>query len=109
FGEITWEHKIGELMDKLSTTNLSSKLLEMLKIIENCTRCKDNLGKYNLDGFHKSINKIAIRSTKLREGEKWERLKIDSKLTEIDGELNRKVLCENCKVKKLFKILNGLN
>ena len=71
FGEITWKCKIDELIDKLfdslneiinkdynlRTTNLTNKLFETLKIVENCTSCKSELGKYNLDGFHESINK----------------------------------------------------
>ena len=30
--------------------------LETIKIIESCTNCKDNTGKFNLDGVYRSIN-----------------------------------------------------
>ena len=40
------------------TINLLNELFETLKITENCTICKDNTRKLNLDGLSKSINKI---------------------------------------------------
>src|SRR5947208_182637 len=73
FGEVIWKYKIDELINKLhnilnelinrndlsvKTTELSNELLETLKVIEDCTSCKDNTGKCNLDGIHKSINEI---------------------------------------------------
>src|SRR5207244_3877405 len=73
FGEVTWKYKIDELLDKLldslnelinrnhlkvKTAELSNELLETSKILENCTNCKGNTGKYNLDGLHGSINTI---------------------------------------------------
>src|SRR4051794_32936279 len=103
FGEITWKYKIDELINKyfnslneiddkegylttVRTTNLSNELLETLKIIENCTSCKDNLGKLNLDKFHEEINDIEYYLTKLEEEEEEERDVIDKlneKLTRI--------------------------
>ena len=61
FGEIIWKYKIDELIDRLfdslneinnkegltiaKTTNISNELLETLKIIKNCTSCKDKIKK----------------------------------------------------------------
>ena len=58
FGEITWKYKTDELIDKshntlneltirndlVKTIELSNELLETLKIIKNCSSCKDNMG-----------------------------------------------------------------
>ncbi len=83
FGEITWKYEIDELIDKLldslneinnkedclttvRTTNLSNELFETSKILKNCISCKDNLGKYNPDKFHKSINEIECHSRERR-------------------------------------------
>src|SRR5436305_5284334 len=90
FGEITWKCKIDELIDKLldllneiinkegylkivRITKFSNESLETLKIIENCTGCKDNLKKYNLDEFHKLINEIENRLQEEKEKEEKER------------------------------------
>src|SRR6266511_3652883 len=87
------------------TTNLSNELLETLKIIKYCTSCKGNLGKYN-DKFHVSINEIENLLVRL-EKEKEEQRKnnaigeLNDKLIKMDDELNKKVLCENCKGKKI--------
>src|SRR5437016_620932 len=77
--------KEGHLM--VRSTNLSNGLLETLKIIENCTSCKDDRGKYNLDKFHESINEIENFLVELEE-KKEERKKDDRRL--IDKLLNRK-------------------
>ena len=57
FGEVTWKYKFDELINKLNntlnelinksdlsvktTTESSNELLETLKVLENCTSCKD--------------------------------------------------------------------
>ena len=121
FGEVTWKYKIDELMNKLhnslnklinkgysETVNLLSELLETLKTIEDCTSCKDNTGKFNLDKFYEEINKIENHLAELEKvkGE-WEKKKIicelNDELFETDNKLNKDILCESCKkdVKRL--------
>src|SRR6185369_14642793 len=100
FGEITWKYKIDKLINKLldslnelinrndlldKTIELSNELLETLKIIEDCTDCKDNTGKFNLDRCHGLINKIENSLVKL-EKEQEERKRRD-----IISELNKKL------------------
>src|SRR5205085_6848230 len=121
FGEVTWKYKIDELINKLlnslnelinkgysETANLLSELLETLKTIEDCTGCKDNMGKLNLDKFYEEINKIENHLAELEKvkGE-WEKKKIicelNDELFETDSKLNKEILCESCKkeVKRL--------
>src|SRR6266511_2612380 len=89
---------------KVKTTNLSNKLLESLKAIENCFRCRNNI-----DGeFRESINEIEYYLVEL-EGEEEEREKeeitneLNGKLIEMDDELISEILCESCK-KELEKL-----
>src|SRR5439155_18080425 len=85
FGEVTWKYKIDELIDKLfdslnklinknylsvKTTGSLNELLKTLEIMKNCISCKDNTRKYNLDGFHRSINEIGILLIGLEKEEK---------------------------------------
>ena len=91
------------------TTNLSNELLETLKIIENCTGCKDDTGKYYLYRFHELIDKVEYLLTELeKEEQEQEKNKIigrlNRKLIKMDDELNKKVLCESCKGKKIEKL-----
>src|SRR5437660_12388165 len=87
FGEVTWKYKTDELINKLhnilnklinrndmsvKTTELSNEILETLKTIKNCTSCKGNTGKFNLDEFHRSINEIKNYLTELEKEEKKE-------------------------------------
>ena len=112
-------NKLFNILDKINdkgydlitrTTNLSNELLETLKIIENCTGCKDNTGKYNLDEFHKSsINDVENCLDESEKGKEDERViidRLDCKLIEIERELNRKVLCESCKGKRIDKLFD---
>src|SRR4051794_27691735 len=123
FGEITWKYKIDELVDKLfsllneiinkrgcydlRTIYLSNELLETLKILKSCTSCKDNMGKCNLDGFHKEIiNELENWLAELeKEKEEQGRRKIinelNYKLIKVDDELSREVLCRSCKEKEV--------
>ena len=73
----------------VETTRLSNELIETLKIMENCTSCKkyDIKEKY-FDNLHKLINKTV-------------NYKINNELIKKDNELNTKVLCEDCKEKKI--------
>src|SRR5437773_10451698 len=81
----------------VKSTNLSNELLETLKVIENCTSCKDNPGKYNLDEFHKLINKIENYLAELEEGGQGKEdmiRKLNGELIETDYKLSQKLLCE---------------
>ena len=128
FGEITWKYKIDELINKsfdslnviigkdylitVRTINLSNELLETLRIVENCTNCKDNREKweeYNLDEFHELIDEIEICLANLEEeqeeqGKNHMIYELNGKLIEIDDELNKIILCESCKGKEIEKL-----
>ena len=76
FGEITWKYKIDELINKyfdilneinnkesylttIKTTNLSNELFETLKIIENCTSCKDKkIDRNDLDEIENCLAEL---------------------------------------------------
>ena len=116
FKKVTWEYKIDELINKLQNTlnnklinenDLSIKiikslneLLETLKIIENCTNCKDK----KIDG--NNIDKCLAKLEKEEQEEEKEDIigRLFNELNEIDFELNKKVLCESCKGKKISKL-----
>src|SRR5215204_2485804 len=88
----------------VSTTNLSNELLETLKIIENCTSCnKYNIEEKGFDKFHELINEI--ESEKEQEKKKIIIYKLNRRLVKIDHELNKKILCEGCKKKKIRKLI----
>src|SRR2546421_12639536 len=80
---------------------LSNELLETLKILGNCTNCKDNTRKWNLDELHKPINKIKKYLTKKG---KYIIYRLNNELYIIDFKLNRWILCESCKGKKIEKL-----
>jgi len=120
FGEVTWKYNIDELINKLHSTlnelinrndlsvkitELSNELLETLEIIEDCTNCKDNAEKCNLYGIHKLINKIENCLAELEKEEQGKNYELNNnELSKIDFELNKKVLCESCKEKKIEKL-----
>ena len=112
-------NKLINLLNKLTNTsgletktiNLSNKLVETLKIIENCTACKHMRKEYYFDILFYSINEIECRLVKLEEEkEEWKKNsiinKLNDELTEIDDELNEKVLCDDCKEKKIENLIN---
>src|SRR5438132_1431399 len=73
-------------------TSLLNELLETLKIMENCIRCKNNIKEAYFD---KSINEMDFYLVELEKGEREKVVIIDildDKLTEIDDELSRKML-----------------
>src|SRR5437660_815053 len=67
------------------TINLSNELLETLKIVKDCTSCKDKIKR------NKSKKKRLIYG-------------LDGKLTEMDFRLNKWILCRICKRKKIEKL-----
>ena len=111
FKRVTWEYKIDELINKLQNTlnnklinenDLSIKttklllneLLETLKVIENCTSCKDE----KIDG--KYLDKCLAELKKEQRKEKDIINELNNELSKIDFELNKEILCECCKEKK---------
>ena len=117
FGEVIWKYNIDELIDKLldslnelinksysKTTEfeLTNELLGTLKIIENCTNFKDN----NTEKFYlELINVIERFLAELEKKEQKEKSniihKLNNELFETNNRLNKKLLCEGCRGKKL--------
>src|SRR5437016_12819070 len=107
---------IGELINKLQNTlnklinendlsvkiteSLLNELLETLKIIENCTSCKDE----KIDG--KDLDKCLAELEKEEQEEEKEDIigRLFDELDKIDFELNKWILCESCKEKKISKL-----
>ena len=96
----------------VKTTGSPDELFETLEIMKNCTSCKDNARKYNLDEFHRSMNEIENCLAELeKEEQKQGKSNIICWLDRlayiciyIGIELNQKVLCESCKGKKIEKL-----
>src|SRR5689334_11778088 len=96
-------NKLNKLINendlRINTKKLSNELFETLKIIENCTSCKKdektNTYAYYLDKYLAELEK---------EEPRWEIGELNNKLNCIDSELNKKVLCEGCKEKKIGKL-----
>src|SRR5207248_6300508 len=88
---------------RVRTTELSNDTLETLKILENCTGCKDKkIDGNDLDEFYKSANKIENFLAELEKEEQGKKKgNIIDELFEINIRLNKAVLCEGCKVKKI--------
>src|SRR5437660_1725052 len=95
---------LNELIGKNETSirikKLTNELFETLKIIENCTTCKDNIRKDDiyeitniLAGFEKQEKECTIDL-------------LDSQLIDTDFELNKEVLCEECKKIKYNKLVD---
>src|SRR6185295_10603820 len=102
-------NSLNELINKgdvnVRIINLSNELLETLKTIKNCTSCKkdDNLKEKDFDKLHELINEIESKKGE----EKNEIIRtLHGELIDIDDELNRFVLCESCKEKKMENLIN---
>jgi len=98
---------LNELINKgySKTTYLSNELLGTLKIIENCTNFKDN----NTEKFYlELINVIERFLAELEKKEQKEKSniihKLNNELFETNNRLNKKLLCEGCKGKKIKKL-----
>src|SRR5437588_1569837 len=89
----------NDLSDK--TTKLSNELLETTKIIENCTSCcKDK--KIDGNDLDEIKNCLAELEEKEQEREKWKIiLELNDGLFKINIRLNKEILCEGCKEKKI--------
>src|SRR2546421_5217595 len=79
----------------IKTNELLNELLETLKVIENCTSCKDK----ETDG--NDLDKIEKCLAELEEEEEqgWEShfFKLNRVLFRINIRLNKEILCEGCK------------
>ena len=84
--------------------NLSNELYETLKILESCSSCKKYMGRY-IDKFYKPINDIEKFSLE-EEGQKKGKIiyELDCRLAKVDYELNKVILHECCKEKKIDKL-----
>ncbi len=92
----------------IATTKLSNELLEILKVIGNCTICKDKrIDGNNLDKLHKSVSKIEEYLAKLEKEDQEKRNitgKLNCELFGINIILN-KILCKGCCKEKEIKKL----
>ncbi|CAJ0636439.1 9294_t:CDS:2, partial [Entrophospora sp. SA101] len=110
-----------ELLTKLNESNASinsNKLLDTLKIIEDCTGCKKCAQKNYFDLFYESLNKLKKDLEELDKEENEDREaemihKLSGELNELDVEINRIALCHGCQEKNIFnplcKLLTKLN
>src|SRR5437764_5634620 len=82
----------------VKTNELSNELLETLKILENCASCKDK----KIDGIE--LGKCLAELEKQIWRKEHTINKLNSELLRIDFKINKKVLCECCKGKKVDKL-----
>src|SRR6266487_4452185 len=100
------QNALNELINRndlnVKTTELSNELLETTKIIENCTSCKDKkIDGNDLDEIEKCLAELK------KEEQGWERRdELNNELFEINIRLNKEILCEGCKEKKIEKLNN---
>ena len=68
--------------NNLSVRNikLSNELLETLKIIKNCSGCKDKVGKNDNIEFYESINLMEKCLAELEKGEREQEKKVKEQL-----------------------------
>src|SRR4051812_25800498 len=100
--ELLNELIINKAYIDIETIKSSNELLETLKIIENCTSCKEHIIKKIY--FDKLIYKIKSYLIVFEEMEQYIINQLVNELIKINDELNRKVLCECCKEKKIEKL-----
>src|SRR6266511_5817958 len=84
----------------VKTTELSNELLETIKIMKNCTNCKNK----EIDGndFDKIESYLAELEKEKKEREKIYIInKLNDELFKINIRLNKEILCEGCKGKKI--------
>ena len=113
FEKYSWKYKIDEFIIKLQNTlnklinenDLSIKTTELLlnetlKIIENCTSCKDK----KIDGKKLDECLAELEKEEQREKKGYIIHKLKNELKKIDFKLNEKILCKGCKEKKIEKL-----
>ncbi len=106
-------NKDDELDGLVRLGNLSSELIETLKLINSCTDCKKK-HEINNDGLiddlideinnNNNNNKTLSKLEKNKEEKEKTIYRLDEKLTKIDDKLNRKSLCDGCKNKKIDEL-----
>ncbi|CAJ0629118.1 11101_t:CDS:2 [Entrophospora sp. SA101] len=106
-------NSLNELVNRsdlmVSITESSNRLIETLKIMQNCTSCKkDNIKEKYFDKFHKSINKIENYLAALEKGNHSIIHQLNDELIEIDDVLNGYILCKGCQQEKMEKLTNKL-
>ena len=96
------QNTLNELVNRndlgVKTNELSNELLETIKILENCTSCKNK----KIDG--KDLGKIEKCLAELEKGKREEYFIIDelnNELFKINIRLNKEMLCEGCKEKEI--------
>src|SRR5947199_179900 len=100
----------NEINDKSHLIVERDKLSETLNLVENCTNCKDNIKMDDLDEFCNSINSIRDLSSEPDNEEEKEYMfgeiigDLYYSLVEMDNKLNKEILCEGCKGKKIEKL-----
>ncbi|CAJ0637561.1 2701_t:CDS:2, partial [Entrophospora sp. SA101] len=103
-----------ELLTKLNESNesiISNKLLDTLKIIEDCTSCAQRYNYYYL--FYESLNELKKISEALDKEKNEDRKaeiihKLGDELNKLDVEINRITLCYGCQKKNIFDPLYEL-
>ncbi|CAJ0828010.1 11051_t:CDS:2 [Entrophospora sp. SA101] len=113
-------NSLNELLTKLNELNElinSNKLLNTLKIIENCINCKVNIQKNYFDSFYESLNKLKNILEELDKEKNEDREaeiihKLSDELNKLDVKINI-VLCYGCQKKNtfdpLYELLTKLN
>ena len=101
------QNTLNELINRndlsIKTTELSNELLETTKIIENCTSCKDK--KMDGNDLDKIKNCLAELEKKEQGKKKEDTIdELNDKLFKINIRLNKWILCESCKGKKIEKL-----
>ena len=90
-------------MTNVKTIELSNELLETLKTIENCASCKDK----KIDGIDlDTIKNYLAELEKEEQGKKDEHIidELNNELFRINIRLNKEILCECCKGKRIKKL-----
>src|SRR5436190_15854936 len=97
------QNTLNKLINDLSveiTTELSNGLLETIKILENCTSCKDKkIDAYDLYQIENCLAELK------KEELGWKRhniiIELKDELFEINIRLNNEILCKDCKEKEI--------
>jgi len=98
------QNTLNKLINKndlsVKTTELSNELLETIKKIENCNSCEDK--KIDLD----KTESYLVELEKEEQGKKDEHIidELNNELFRINIRLNKEILCEGCKGKKIEKL-----
>src|SRR5205085_5403557 len=87
----------------VKTIKLSNEILETLKILEDYTSCKNKkIDEIDIDEIENCLAELEEEE----QGEKKESIinELNHELFKINIRLNKKILCESCKRKKIEKL-----